>query len=469
MRVQDITGRLLNAYTFSRWYPGRHLLSDSFKQGIHYRQSFSQQSTVEQDRAQLISLQKIVQYARQNVPYYASKLRDFPAGFPKSLAEYRALAPLDKGTVKTQKKDLLSQEYNPSQLIACATSGSTGEPTVVYSSLSDVGWRLSGEQYYFALLGCSRGNRVAKLYGGEVESSKSSLYLARYKNWILNRLQYDCLTLDKEYLLQVHRGFTQFAPDIIIAYSSAIYLLALILERMHLRPTYPRQVILCAAEKLETYQRLVVERVFDVPVVERYGSRDIGQMAYQLPEQGFDFQIDRSACLIEPDGLPDENGVAPVLVTTLHNQAMPLLRYRIEDMACFPRNWTPDQAVSSLSEIVGRTCDYILLPGDKKVSGGMMDILFQDQDVNAYQIVQQADARVCVKIVPGPKLNVTQRSEIQRIIRAHLVGVAVEFEYPTEIQRTTAHAKLRPVISHLPLSAPVPDRQHLKSDALTAL
>ncbi len=468
MRIQDITGQILNAYTFSRWYPGRQAQSFSFKQGIEYHQSFYQQSILEQHRAQLASLQDAVKYARRNVPYYADKLRNLPPEFPQSFADYRTLATLDKETIRTRKKDLLSQEFNPTQLIACATSGSTGEPTVVYSSPSDIGWRLSGEQYYYALLRCPRGKRVGRLYGGEVEDRKDFLQLRRLKNWTFNRLLYDCLTLDEEYLLDVHRGFTQFAPDFIIAYSSAIYLLALTLERKCLRPTYPQQVILCAAEKLETYQRAVVERVFGVPVVERYGSRDIGQMAYQLPEQGQDFQIDRCSCLIEPDGLPDENGVAPVLVTTLRNQAMPLLRYRIEDLARFPLTWTPDQAVISLAEIVGRTCDYILLPGNKKVSGGMMDILFQDKDVTAYQVVQQADTSVQVKIVPGPQLNLTQRDEMQRLIRTHLAGVAVEFEYPAEIQRTTAHAKLRPVVSHLALSTQIPDRQYLESEAFSA-
>ena len=452
MRVQDYIGRWSNACSYSTAYPGRKERNTDIKRGADYRSSFYNSSLEEQNTETLKRLREIVAYARRSTLYYAEKLRSFPPDFPKSFGDYRQLIALDKATVKAHKNALLSWEFDPAQLIACATSGSTGEPTVVYASQSDIGWRLSGEQYYYAQLNCPGGKRVGRLYGGEVEEGYKSVLLRQLKNWAFNRLQYDCLTLDEDYLLQVHTGFTRFSPNIIIAYSSAIYLLALALERKHIRPTYPQQVILCAAEKLENHQRAVVERVFGVPVVERYGSRDIGQMAYQLPGQGRDFQIDRCSCLIEPDGLPDENGLAPVLVTTLRNQAMPLLRYRIEDLARFPLDWTPDQAVTSLSEIVGRTCDYILLPGNKKVSGGMMDILFQDKDVNAYQVIQQTDTSVRVKIVPGPKLNDAQRREIQRIIRHHLIGLTVEFEYPTEIKRTTAHAKLRPVISHLALT-----------------
>lgn len=457
MSVQDITSCLLNRYSFSRFYPTRQARNIAFHQGLEYRRHFYQLSKQEQAAKTLNLLQKTVQSARQTTPYYAEKLRGLPDSFPTSFAEYRELSVLDKTIVKAMKNELRSQEFKPAELIPCSTSGSTGEPTIVYSSQSDIGWRLSGEQYYYSLLKSEHGKRIGKLYGGEVESNHQSVYIEQLKNWAFNRLSYDCLTLDEGYLLNVHRGFAKFTPDIIIAYSSAIYLLALVLDRRGIRPTYPQQVILCAAEKLENYQRAVVENVFGVPVVERYGSRDVGQMAFQLPDRGRDFYVDRCSCLIEPDGAPDENGVAPILVTTLRNQAMPLLRYRIDDLARFPLTWTPEQSVSTISEIVGRTCDYILLPDQKKISGGMMDILFQDRDVNAYQVVQHADASVQVKIVPGPTLTRAEQNEIQRIIRHQLSGLAVEFEYPAEIKRTTAHAKLRPVVSHLELSSQVSD------------
>lgn len=467
-RVQDYISKWLSAYTHSPVYSHYRERNAHIRQGLDYRYFFYKLSPLEQEQEILRTLQKVVSHARQTTPYYADKLRDFPSHFPQSLTDYRLLEPLSKKDIKEKKDQLITSTFPFDNLIACATSGSTGEPTTVYSSQADLGWRLAGEQYYYSLLGSSRGKRVARLYGGEIEGTPNSVKLHNLKNWFLNRLHYDCLELNEEYLTQVHRGFTKFAPDLVIAYSSAIYLLALLLERKALRPTYPQQAILCAAEKLEDYQRTVVERVFGVPVVERYGSRDIGQMAYQLPGQGRDFQIDRCACLLEPDGAPDENGVAPILVTTFRNQAMPLLRYRIEDLARFSSDWSPQQSVTSLRSIVGRTCDYILLPGDKKISGGMMDILFQDKEVNAYQVIQAADASVRVKIVPGPNLKDAQREQIQRLIRAQLSGVAVEFEYLTEIKRTTAHAKLRPVISHLALSSSLADQQHLASDVFSA-
>ena len=447
MRIQDFTGRLLGKFAYSQWFPGRQETGRSFVEGMNYRRNFFNLSRARQDVEVLKTLQQTVRKARQDVPYYAEKLRDFPAAFPQSFAEYSALPTLDKATIRDQKKDLISREFNLSELIACSTSGSTGEPIVVYSSKKDVGWRLSGEQYYNEILGCPRGTRLGKFYGGELDINSKSR-LRQLKNWAFNCLQLDCLRLDEKYLLEVHARLTKFSPDMLVAYSSAIYLLALTLQRNSLHPNYPAQVIVAAAERLEKYQREVIENVFGLPVVERYGSRDVGQMAYQMPGNQKEMQIDRAYCLLEPDGEPDENGLAPILVTTLRNQAMPLLRYRIEDLACFPNDEKSSGTVTSLGEVVGRTLDYISLPDQRKIFGGMLGLLFQNKDILAYQVIQNADSSVQIKIVPGPNLTKDERKTMQLTMQENLRGLRLEFEYPMMIERSTATAKLRPVISY---------------------
>ena len=447
MRIQDFTGRLLGKFAYSQWLPGRQEISRSFAEGMNYRRNFFSLSHARQDVEVLKTLQQTVRKARQDVPYYAEKLRDFPSDFPQSLAAYSSLPALDKTTIRDRKKDLISQEIKSSELIACSTSGSTGEPIVVYSSKKDVGWRLSGEQYYNEILGCARGTRLGKFYGGELDINAKSR-VRRFKNWAFNCLQLDCLRLDEKYLLEVHARLTRFSPDMLVAYSSAIYLLALTLQRNSLQPNYPAQVIVAAAERLEKHQREVIENVFGLSVVERYGSRDVGQMAYQMPGNQKEMQIDRAYCLLEPDGEPDENGLAPILVTTLRNHAMPLLRYRIEDMARFPNDEKSSGTVTKLGEVVGRTLDYISLPDQRKIFGGMLGLLFQNKDILAYQVIQNADSSVQIKIVPGPNLTKDERRTMQLTMQENLRGLRLEFEYPTMIERSTATAKLRPVISY---------------------
>ena len=112
MRIQDFTGQVLGKIAYSRWFPGRQETGRSFVEGMNYRRNFFSLSRARQDVEVLKTLQQTVRKARQDVPYYAGKLRDFPAAFPQSFAEYSALPTLDKATIRDRKKDLISQEFD---------------------------------------------------------------------------------------------------------------------------------------------------------------------------------------------------------------------------------------------------------------------------------------------------------------------------------------------------------------------
>ena len=316
-RLRDWVGQLSAAWTWSEWRPGRRRMNQAFRLGIETRRRFNALSEQEQAAEMLKSLQAIVRHARSSVPFYSNLMRDLPSDFPASFADYRKLTPLDKTAIRSEQDRLLSALWPENQLIHDATGGSTGEPVVIYSSPEDLGWKLSGQQYYQSLLGCPHGSRIATLYGGELDVTATPSRQARLKNWLSNYSPHGCFRLDEPYLMEVHRAFSRFQPDMIVAYASAVHLLAITLEQNNQHPTYPRKVIVTGAEKLESHQRAAVERVFSVPVVERYGSRDVSMMAYQIPGHGNDFWVDRCYCLIEPDGSPDEHGQAPILVTTL--------------------------------------------------------------------------------------------------------------------------------------------------------
>ena len=447
MRIRDVIVRAVNSGRWSLWCPGRGEVNRAFALGLNTRRAYAILPVTQQTQQMLATLQAIVKHARMTVPYYTDLMRDLPSDFPASFSDYCRLQPLDKMTIRQEGNRLLSTVWPKESLVREATGGSTGEPVIVYSTRADYGWALSGHHYYQRLLGCPRGSRIATLYGGELDVAAKVPHWTRLKNWLTNYSLHGCFRLDEDYLLSVHDDFSDFQPDMIVAYASALHLLACVLERYHLHPRYPRKVLLTGAEKLEDYQRAVIERVFSVPVVERYGSRDVGLMAYQLPGHGFDFWIDQCYCLIEPDGNPDENGYAPILVTTLRRRAMPLLRYRIGDIGCFSPGWQPDQPASRLQAVVGRTLDYIYLSDQRRVHSAEFPHLFKDYDIIAYQVVQQSDASVCVSVVPGPNYDEQQRQQMQRIVCDNLSGVTIEFQYVTELKRTDGHSKLRPVIS----------------------
>jgi phenylacetate-CoA ligase len=87
--------------------------------------------------------------------------------------------------------------------------------------------------------------------------------------------------------------------------------------------------ILCSYEFVSVVHRKILQRVFGVPVFNLYGSTETGHLLMEN-ETG-----EMKACL---DNVfyeiveTDEHGVGDLVVTTLTNEIMPLVRYRIGDL-----------------------------------------------------------------------------------------------------------------------------------------
>jgi phenylacetate-CoA ligase len=443
--IQDLCSRMAHGLYTSIW-PGRYEINHARRSAISQQVIFNNLPSSGQEVHLLRSLQDLVKYCRREVPYYMELLKDLPPGFPSDFAEYRQLPILDKAIIRSSGDSLLSREFSKKDLIKCSTGGSTGEPVSVYITKADHGADEASDQLFMRKIGGKSGNRIGTLYGGSLDVSATPALERRIKNWFWNYCEHGCFRLDEQYLLKVHADFQHFLPDVLLGYASAIYLLALTLKSRGIQPDYPRYSVLTAAEKLEDKQREMIESVFKVPVVERYGSRDVGLMACQSPGD-LRFWIDRWACLIEPDENPDEKGNASLLITRLHMKGMPLLRYRIGDQARFLSSWTPRSPARWLEEINGRILDFIYLPEGRKVHGSEFPHMFKDHDIILYQVRQEKDGSVMVSIVPGEGFDQKHRDECERIIRGNLSGISVQFCYEKEIIRSSQQ-KLRTVISN---------------------
>jgi phenylacetate-CoA ligase len=104
---------------------------------------------------------------------------------------------------------------------------------------------------------------------------------------------------------------------------------ALFCERCGIR--FPSvRFILCSYEFVSVVHRNILQRVFGVPIFNLYGSTETGHLLMEN-ERG-----EMKPCyenVFYEIGEPDARGVGDLVVTTLTNDFMPLLRYRIGDLA----------------------------------------------------------------------------------------------------------------------------------------
>jgi phenylacetate-CoA ligase len=247
-------------------------------------------------------------------------------------------------------------------------------------------------------------------------------------------------------LEKYHQEFEAWKPACIVAYASAAgHLAEYILERGY-KPSYPTRCFVTGAEKLMPAHREAITAAFNRPLHERYGSRDAGLMAFQYdPEQTLDFETDWVNLLVEPE---TSDALSPMLITKLHADAMPMLRYRIGDVGRFPEGSKPGHPALVLHEIAGREGARLWLPDGRWVMGQELPHMLKDFPVREFMCVQSADYSVQLQIVPRNGFSEENKQRILDTLGVNLPGLDVKIVLLEAIPRTAAN-KWLPVVSEV--------------------
>jgi phenylacetate-CoA ligase len=334
----------------------------------------------------------------------------------------------------------------PEQLQKDSTGGSTGAPTEIWIGPEEKGWRESAIETFMHRIGAPAGTRVAFFWGHHLDPVKNDNLRDRWYSFATNVRWFDCFRLSPEVLDRTHTELGHWSPACIVAYASALGQLAEhLLERGHRAP-YPSRCLVTGGEKLMSHHRQATENAFNRPVHERYGGRDVGPIGLQMePARSLDYEIDWANILVEPE---TSEADSPILITKLHADGMPMLRYRVGDMARFPNGSRPGQPSFKLHEVLGRETDRLWLPDGRWVHGLHMPHMMKDYPIKEFRFTQRPDYSVQLKIVPREMFQQESYNAIHSTIAANLPGVELSIEIVDEIPRTRAN-KQRPVVSEI--------------------
>ena len=358
--------------------------------------------------------------------------------------EFARLAPLTREDLRAQGAALVSRALPPAQLWRDATGGSTGEPTQVWLGPEERGWQESGNEHYMRRLGVPRGSRTTYLWGHHLDPVARESWRERVRDFADNVRWLDCFRLSPAVLERYHAALERHRPARLVAYASALATLAEEVLARGWQPGYPTRCCVTGAERLTAAQRTLVRAAFGRPVHARYGSRDAGLVAFQVDPEASGYEVDWANTLVEP---LDAGPVAPIVLTKLHGDGMPMLRYRVGDLGQFPAGSRPGHPVFALDDVLGRELDRLWLGDGRWVHGLELPHLMKDHAVREFQVVQGADLSVVVHVVPGAGFGPGQARRILATLADNLPGLPLRLEVVETIARTPA-GKLRPVVSH---------------------
>lgn len=385
----------------------RHLID---RTGGHRRQvmaefmdksAFDFTPAEERERHQVEHLAALLNYARTTVPFYREILGGRPVITPGEARAVLAGLPLVSRVDLQRQPERFYAEGCPERF-PDATGGSTGTPLRFVVDRATQRARESSLYWSDALAGWHYGDRIAMLWGSDKDVKSSSQQArANLRWWLDNRRWYNAFNMGEDRMAEFHSALTRFRPHIIVAYAGSMDVFAHYLRQLGPQPNYPLTSIISSAEMLTPSARANIEQVFGKPVFDRYGNREFGAIAAECSRhQGL--HLNEHDFIIEIDSPDPVRQAGPLIVTYLHNRAMPFLRYQTGDLA----RLLPADACACgrntrrLAAVTGRVADTIRTRDGKLIHGEFFThLLYGASRIRQFQFVQETLTRYRLLLV----------------------------------------------------------------------
>lgn len=404
-------------------------------------------------------LQAIVGYAYAKVPYYTRLMREHGIApedirTPEDLSGFPLLT---KDDIKRNFNDLLSTDFSLATVAKGHTSGTTGSPLeICYDpAVMRMNYAMLDRQYAWAHTNLAAfGDRVAVIRGNVIVP----LGQRRPPFWRINYLHRQLLmssfhlTPDNinVYLAELRR----FRPKVLDGYPSTVYVLAKHLK--NIGETLTLHAVLTSSETLFDFQRETIEASFQCKVFDYFGAAERVVFAAECDRhEGHhlcsEFGI---AEILGEDGTAVPAGTLGKLVaTTLHNRAMPLIRYVTNDMTALrPQRCSCGRMLPLIDDVATKAEDLLTLRDGRLISPSVLTHPFKPlTSIAASQVVQEDLDTVVVKVVPTVQFSPHDEQQLIAGLTDRLgAGVTVRVERVSELERTRS-GKFKWVISKVKL------------------
>jgi phenylacetate-CoA ligase len=352
-----------------------------------------------------IGLRRLLAHCQEKVPYYAEllsgtssrRIQDEPR------ETLRSLPVLTKDLIRTNFKPLQSSDIAQRNCRLNTSGGSTGEPVALLQDdeyrnhSAAIGW-LSQH-----LVGCPLGETHVRLWGSERDlESGTRARKSQFFNWLTNTHWMNAFRMSPETMRDFIEALNRLQPRLIVAYAQSSYELARFAEQEQI-PVVRQRAMLTSAGTLYPFMREKISEVFGCPVYNLYGSREVSDIAWELPGiKGLWAPPWANFIeIVDDQGLPVPQGTeGNILITCLTNYAMPLVRYWIGDRGALLSRVETEEEVQVLSHVSGRTVD-VFRRSDRTLIDGeyFTHLLYFRPWVCKFQVVQKSPEHILFKIV----------------------------------------------------------------------
>ncbi len=195
-------------------------------------------------------------------------------------------------------------------------------------------------------------------------------------------------------------------------------------------------------ELLTPETRELCRQAWGVPVTDTYSTNEVGYIALQCPMH-VHYHVQSEGVLVE---VLDEQGdacapgeVGRIVVTTLHNFAMPLVRYDLGDYAEVGECCSCGRGLPVLNRIIGRVRNMLTTADGKRYWPVLSSRRTAEiAPIRQYQLVQKEFDLIEVRLVIKAALTPEQENGLRQLIQSALPpSIRLKFVYCESIPRST--------------------------------
>ncbi len=400
---------------------------------------------------QRTQLGRLIDHARRQVPFYRRRLGTLADADGEAFWHaWHDLPLLTRRDVQAAGEDLISRALpeGHGELTEVYTSGSTGKPIhAVRSDLWLLMWsavtvreHLWHGRDFSGKLATIRDSTAGKAGYPDGE---------RFDNWGFSTAEIFrtgpgvglniATPVDDqlEWLLREE-------PDYLLTHPTMLDRLIRRSVETGLRPGRLRQA-LTISEILAPGLRELCRAEWNVPVVDTYSTRETGYLALQCPQTD-NYHLQSETVLVEildSAGRPCSPGeIGRVIVTPLHNLAMPLLRYDIGDHAEVAAPCPCGRGLPTIRRILGRRQNMLRTAEGERwplLSSDDIGRLLAVAPIRQYQFVQTRLDRLEVRLQTARPLTDEEGRGVVAWAQTKFGGeFRIDLAFPAELSRTAS-------------------------------
>lgn len=305
---------------------------------------------------------KIIQHAYQTVPFYMNRSREMGLDC-ETFEHFTDIPVVAKEDLVLRNDSFISAgymaEYLQGKLLQTHTSGSTGKCANIFWNLKECRRSLlplwiRRKKFY----DINPHDRHCYFYTGrnvgetDMEGEEGGFALGFCKS-----------NLTDEKLADIWEKMRAFKPVWMNLQPSMAMLLCRVIEKYGLNSIPTLRYIETTGEMLFPYMRKYIQDTLNVVIADQYGCNELNSLAFECPN-GYLHCMEENAVIeiVDRQGKPVPDGEeGEIVVTSLNNYAMPLIRYRIGDRGRFLKKvCTCGDGGRVLELTTGRSNDWVI-------------------------------------------------------------------------------------------------------------